>query len=54
MEIAVRRHARRTLGRTALGPQTAIVVGLADAISTTTRDHQVRMQFAWQRGEGAN
>jgi type VI secretion system secreted protein VgrG len=39
---------------TALGPQTAIVVGLADAISTTTRDHQVRVQFAWQRGEGAN
>lgn len=39
---------------TALGPQTAIVVGLADAISTTTRDHQVRVQFPWQRGEGAN
>lgn len=39
---------------TALGPQTAIVVGLAGAISTTNRDHQVRVQFPWQRGEGAN
>ena len=39
---------------TALGPQTAIVVGLADTVATTTRDHQVRVQFAWQRGEGAN
>ncbi|WP_426101386.1 type VI secretion system Vgr family protein, partial [Massilia sp. TSP1-1-2] len=39
---------------TALGPQTALVVGLGDAISTTVRDHQVRVQFAWQRGQGAN
>ncbi|WP_229417991.1 phage baseplate assembly protein V, partial [Pseudoduganella buxea] len=39
---------------TALGPQTAIVVGLADAVAHTGRDHQVRIQFAWQRGEGAN
>jgi type VI secretion system secreted protein VgrG len=39
---------------TALGPQSAIVVGLADAVSTTTRDHQVKIQFAWQRGPGAN
>lgn len=39
---------------TALGPQSAIVVGLADAVSTTTRDHQVKLQFAWQRGPGAN
>ncbi|CAN7575058.1 type VI secretion system Vgr family protein [Duganella sp. LjRoot269] len=39
---------------TALGPQTAIVVGAADAVATTTRDHQVRIQFAWQRGQGAN
>jgi type VI secretion system secreted protein VgrG len=35
---------------TAPGPQTALVVGLADAVSTTTRDHQVRIQFPWQRG----
>ena len=39
---------------TALGPQTAIVVGANSAVSTTTRDHQVRIQFAWQRGHGAN
>jgi type VI secretion system secreted protein VgrG len=39
---------------TALGPQTAIVVGLADSVSTTTRDHQVKIQFAWQRGPRSN
>ncbi|MFS2025012.1 type VI secretion system tip protein TssI/VgrG [Massilia sp. CT11-137] len=39
---------------TALGPQTALVVGLPDSVATTTRDHQVRVQFAWQRGAGAN
>jgi len=39
---------------TALGPQTAIVVGTAGAVATTTRDHQIRIQFAWQRGQGAN
>jgi type VI secretion system secreted protein VgrG len=39
---------------TALGPQTAVVVGVADAVASTTRDHQVRIQFAWQRGQGAN
>jgi type VI secretion system secreted protein VgrG len=31
---------------TALGPQTALVVGLPDSVATTTRDHQVRVQFA--------
>jgi type VI secretion system secreted protein VgrG len=41
-------------GSTALGPQSALVVGLADAVSTTNRDHQVRIQFAWQRGTAAN
>jgi type VI secretion system secreted protein VgrG len=40
--------------RTALGPQTALVVGLPDAVSTTTRDHQVKIQFAWQRGTNPN
>jgi type VI secretion system secreted protein VgrG len=35
----------------ALGPQTALVVGLPDAITTSSRDHQVRIQFHWQRGE---
>jgi type VI secretion system secreted protein VgrG len=39
---------------TALGPQTALVVGLGDSVSTTMRDHQVKVQFAWQRGRGAN
>src|SRR5690606_8274753 len=32
------------------GPQTARVVGLPDAAVSPTRDHQVRLQFAWQRG----
>ncbi|WP_078031442.1 type VI secretion system Vgr family protein [Massilia sp. KIM] len=39
---------------TALGPQTALVVGVADSVATTVRDHQVRVQFAWQRGQGSN
>lgn len=39
---------------TALGPQTALVVGMPDSVATTTRDHQVRVQFAWQRGAAAN
>ncbi len=39
---------------TALGPQTALVVGMGDSISTTVRDHQVKVQFSWQRGQGAN
>ncbi|WP_229422429.1 type VI secretion system Vgr family protein [Pseudoduganella umbonata] len=39
---------------TALGPQTALVVGVANEVATTMRDHQVRVQFAWQRGVGAN
>ena len=39
---------------TALGPQTAIVVGTEGAESTTNRDHQVRIQFAWQRGQQPN
>jgi type VI secretion system secreted protein VgrG len=30
------------------------VVGLPDAVSATTRDHQVKIQFAWQRGANAN
>ncbi|MCE3605095.1 type VI secretion system tip protein VgrG [Massilia sp. P8910] len=39
---------------TALGPQTALVVGLDDAVSTTAREHHVRIQFPWQRGLRAN
>ena len=38
----------------ALGPQTALVVGLHGAVSTTAREQQVRIQFPWQRGPGAN
>ena len=39
---------------TAHGPQTARVVGLPDAAVTSSRDHQVRIQFAWQRGPAPN
>jgi type VI secretion system secreted protein VgrG len=40
--------------RTAPGPQTALVVGLPDAVATTTRHHQVKIQFPWQRGRSPN
>jgi type VI secretion system secreted protein VgrG len=36
------------------GSQTALIVGLPDAIATTDRDHQVKIQFAWQRGAVPN
>ena len=51
--IVPRASAARTTG-SSLGPQTALVVGLPDAINTTTREHQVRIQFAWQRGANVN
>ncbi len=35
---------------TAPGLQTATVVGLAESALTSSRDHQVRIQFPWQRG----
>jgi type VI secretion system secreted protein VgrG len=35
----------------ALGTQVALVVGLAGAPLTTERDHQIKVQFAWQRGQ---
>ena len=38
----------------ALGPQTALIVGLPDTVNSTTREHQVRIQFAWQRGAASN
>jgi type VI secretion system secreted protein VgrG len=41
-------------GIRAMGSQTALVVGLPESISTTGRDHQVKIQFGWQRGTGAN
>ncbi|MEO7496726.1 MAG: type VI secretion system Vgr family protein [Massilia sp.] len=39
---------------TASGAQPALVVGLPNAIVTTNRDHQVKVQFAWQRGMAPN
>jgi type VI secretion system secreted protein VgrG len=35
----------------AAGVQSAMVVGTAQHAITSTRDHQVRVQFGWQRGE---
>ncbi len=35
-------------------PQVALVVGLADTVLTTERDHRVKVQFPWQRGEVPN
>jgi len=43
-------HDRPTLH----GPQTARVVGIADAALTPNREHQVRVQFGWQRGSAPN
>ncbi len=40
--------------RTAMGSQTALVVGLQGAVATTGRDHQAKIQFAWQRGAAPN
>jgi type VI secretion system secreted protein VgrG len=31
------------------GMQTALVAGMPDAVATSTRDHQVKLQFAWER-----
>jgi type VI secretion system secreted protein VgrG len=39
---------------TALGPQTALVVGLGGEPLTTERDLRVKLQFHWQRGEQPN
>ena len=36
---------------TAAGLQSALVVGLAKEVLTTDREHRVKVQFAWQRGE---
>ena len=35
-------------------PQTALVVGLPDQVITTERDHRIKIQFPWQRGEAPN
>ncbi|MBI2278034.1 MAG: type VI secretion system tip protein VgrG [Dechloromonas sp.] len=34
--------------------QTAHTVGLADSVLTTERDHRIKIQFPWQRGETPN
>ena len=47
---ALRAWPRRRL--IASGAQTARVIGLADAAVSPNREHQVRVQFAWQRGTG--
>ena len=39
---------------TAAGMQTALVVGLEGEPLTTEREHRVKVQFAWQRGERPN
>lgn len=39
---------------TAPGAQTARVVGMPGAAVTSSRDHQVRIQFGWQRGTRPN
>ena len=44
----VPRHIRKP---TAPGMQTALVVGLQDETLTTEREHRVKVQFPWQRGE---
>ncbi|BEV15428.1 type VI secretion system tip protein VgrG [Herbaspirillum sp. DW155] len=39
---------------TARGTQTALVTGLPDAAITTDRNHRVKVQFHWQRGQAPN
>ncbi|MET0856081.1 MAG: type VI secretion system Vgr family protein [Telluria sp.] len=44
----------RARSNIAMGSQTALVVGLPGAVATTGRDHQAKIQFAWQRGTSPN
>lgn len=41
------------LGRPVAFPQTAIVVGVADQPHDTDRNHRLKIQFHWQRGQQA-
>ncbi|MES2118104.1 MAG: type VI secretion system tip protein TssI/VgrG, partial [Pseudomonadota bacterium] len=50
----VPRASAQRLPYTAPGPQGALVVGLPGAVSDTNRDHQVKVQFNWQRGTAGN
>lgn len=43
-------HPRATIA----GQQTAVVVGPASAVIHTDRDHRIKVQFHWQRGDGAH
>lgn len=36
------------------GPETALVVGVQGRVLTSDRDHRVKIQFHWQRGEAPN
>jgi type VI secretion system secreted protein VgrG len=45
---------RPSVRKTASGMQPALVVGLPSAVATSTRDHQVKVQFGWQRGTAPN
>jgi type VI secretion system secreted protein VgrG len=47
----VYRSAVRQLRPLVSGQQTAIVVGPAGAVVHTDRDHRIKVQFHWQRGE---
>jgi type VI secretion system secreted protein VgrG len=47
----VPRHIRKP---TSAGLQTALIVGLQNEALTTDREHRVKVQFAWQRGEQPN
>ena len=51
--IVPRASAARAVA-SALGPQTALVVGVPESVASTDRQHQVRIQFPWQRGAAAN
>lgn len=39
------------LPKPAARPQVALVVGLPDSVLTTERDHRIKIQYPWQRGE---
>ena len=41
----------RSLPKPITRPQIAHVVGLPDQVITTERDHRIKIQFPWQRGE---
>lgn len=42
------------LGKPAIRQQTALVVGLPEHVLTTERDHRIKVQFHWQRGDSPN